>query len=317
MVKRKPRVLIADNKPAFLNELADFLKSEGYSVIAVKDIEGVKKALQTGEQYAAVIMDVRLRSDRDEKDTSGLILAKSVPRGIPTIILSRFPSPGRVRDAFATSPKGVPPAFNFITKKEADELLLPVLKDAIFVTALQKGDRRAWKHLWSEEAPSVIALCHRYGLSKDDAMRVCFEIFTSLALVPGYLLRKTTRRKSIINKAILEMRRYPSKTRPGLGKKLSQSEATDALLMNEQLLNDLTVAAVRGKVPREVLIKGVAEAIESLEPRQQKVMRLYTFKEAPKENIARQLGITERTVTRHIRDGSRLVREKIAKLKEE
>ncbi|HEV7683905.1 MAG TPA: sigma factor-like helix-turn-helix DNA-binding protein [Pyrinomonadaceae bacterium] len=313
----KPRVLIADNNEGFLDELADFLKSEGYSVITAKDLDQAKKAI--GRKYDAAILDIRLRSDKDDKDISGLMLAKTVPRGIPTIILTRYPTVGKVRQALAPRLKGIPAAFDFITKDELYDLLLPVLSDAIFVSDLQKGDSSAWKKLWSEEAPSVIALCRRHGLNRDDALRVCLKIFSESIRSPGYLLKRTALQKSLINKAILEMRRYLPNQRlePKTASSSSQSDPTGEILVNEQLIADMTAAAVHGKIPPEELIKLLTQAIESLGPRQQKVMMLYTFQGASRSKIAKHLGIKEETVIKHLQDGSRKIRARIAALREE
>ena len=173
MPKRK--ILIADNNEGFLNELASYLKSEGYSVVTAKNLDEAKKVI--GKKYDAAILDIRLRKDRDEKDISGLMLAEMVSSGTPVIFLTKFPTVEKVRRALAPKRKSVACAFDFIVKKEADDHLLPAIRDAIFLKDLQKGDEAAWKQLWKEEAPGVIALCRRHGLTQSEALDVWPRIF--------------------------------------------------------------------------------------------------------------------------------------------
>jgi|GEM_PF-3357655 len=308
----KHKILIADNNKGFLAELASFLKSEQYLVTTAESLDQAKKVLD--KKYDAVILDIRLRWDRDDKDISGLMLAETVARGTPVIILTGYPSVLKVRRALAPRRKGLSAAFDFVDKEEVDEKLLPVLKDAIFVRDLKRGIEAAWKQLWNEEAPSVIALCRRHGLSKDDALAVWPQIFAKLAKAPIFVLKKTALRKWLIDQAILQIGAYMTNQRVGL--KASSCDPTGEILLNEQLLTEMAAAAVDGKVSREKLIQNITKAIESLGPQQEKVMMLYTFQGASKAKIAKQLGITEKTVSRHVRDGSRQLRKRISNLRE-
>jgi DNA-binding NtrC family response regulator len=86
------------------------------------------------------ILDIRLVDDEDEKDISGLALAKAVAyRNIPKIILTGFPTYDAVRDMLKQEADGSPPALDFLEKKEGHEAML------IAVEAALKASRKQWE----------------------------------------------------------------------------------------------------------------------------------------------------------------------------
>ena len=70
-------------------------------------------------------MDIRLVDDDDEKDISGITLAKDPTfRSIPKIILTNFPTIETVRDVLGVATDGLPAAVEFLWKAEGTEAML-------------------------------------------------------------------------------------------------------------------------------------------------------------------------------------------------
>lgn len=119
----KAVILFADNDPDFLNTRTDFLQQEGYRVIQATTLDEARELLRQGKIDLA-ILDIRLRDDDDEKDTSGLTLAKEEAHIIPKIILTGFPSVEAVREALGPQLNGLPAAVEFVSKKEGPPALI-------------------------------------------------------------------------------------------------------------------------------------------------------------------------------------------------
>ena len=66
------------------------------------------------------ILDIRLRDDDDEKDTSGLKVAREAKSLIPKIVLTGYPTPELAREAL-TAVYGEPLAVGFVGKAEGPE----------------------------------------------------------------------------------------------------------------------------------------------------------------------------------------------------
>src|SRR3989304_2752993 len=119
----KKKILFADDKIDFLNVRKEFLENAGYSVIPVNNPEQAEERLVQGGIDLA-ILDIRLVDDSDDKDTSGLDLAKRVARSVPKIILTQYPSWEAVREALGHDLNGLPPAVDFVAKQEGPEAML-------------------------------------------------------------------------------------------------------------------------------------------------------------------------------------------------
>jgi len=125
----KATILFADNDPDFLNTRAEFLEQEGYLVVPAINPTEARRRLEAGGIDLA-ILDIRLVNDDDEKDTSGLTLAKEVARSVPKIILTGFPSYEYVRETLAPQVDGLPVAVDFVAKQEGPEALLSAIRRA-------------------------------------------------------------------------------------------------------------------------------------------------------------------------------------------
>jgi DNA-binding response OmpR family regulator len=124
------RILFADNDPDFLNTRAEFLENEGYQVLRAFTLEETRQLLTEAHAHLA-ILDIRMMDDDDERDTSGLTLAKDPAlRPVPKIILTGFPSYQYVREALGPALDGLPPAVDFLSKKEGPEAMIQAVERA-------------------------------------------------------------------------------------------------------------------------------------------------------------------------------------------
>ena len=124
------QVLFADNDPDFLNTRAEFLEAAGYHVIKALSLKVARQILSEAHIHLA-ILDIRLVDDDDEKDISGLTLAKDPAfRQIPKIILTGFPSVKAVRDALGPAMDGLPPAVDFIAKADGQDTMIDAVNKA-------------------------------------------------------------------------------------------------------------------------------------------------------------------------------------------
>lgn len=127
----KKRVLIVDNDPDFLQARVERLIAEGFTVFSAQSRDAAREHLERLRVDVAII-DIRLRNDRDEKDTTGLLLAKEEAyRVVPKIIMTNWPTYEAVREALGTAVEGLPAAVDFIAKKEGPEAMLAALKKAL------------------------------------------------------------------------------------------------------------------------------------------------------------------------------------------
>jgi CheY-like chemotaxis protein len=125
----KATILFVDNAPDFLKARSELLEMEGYRVIQATNPAQARKIIEKGGIDLAII-DIRLEDNDDEKDVSGLTLAKETDPSIPKIILTNYPSIEAVRDALKPQLlNGLPPAVEFVTKSEgAGELIQAIYR---------------------------------------------------------------------------------------------------------------------------------------------------------------------------------------------
>jgi len=125
------KILVVDNDADYLGSLTDYLETIGYEVYRAETIERARQMLEYVWVHV-VIIDIRLRDDRDPKDTSGLLLAKDPAyHSVPKIMLTRYPTIAAVREALSHALKGLPPAVDFIDKRDPNpQVLLTALDDA-------------------------------------------------------------------------------------------------------------------------------------------------------------------------------------------
>lgn len=123
-------ILFADNDPDFLNTRAEFLQKAGYRVLKAYTLEQARQILAEARVHLA-ILDIRLLDDDDERDTSGLTLARDPAfRPVPKIVLTGFPTYQGVRAAMAPALDSLPPAVDFLSKKDGAGALIQAVDRA-------------------------------------------------------------------------------------------------------------------------------------------------------------------------------------------
>lgn len=150
-------ILIADNDKDFLETRAEFLQNEGYRVITVPSpTEARIKSKQ--ERVDAAVIDIRLVNDDDEKDASGIELAKELSRVVPVLLLTGYPSFEYARETLKPQPEGLPIAYDFIDKHKGPEAMLTAVRNALTLHELsrnKRNSRNALILLWEKDIASA------------------------------------------------------------------------------------------------------------------------------------------------------------------
>ncbi len=134
---KKATILFADNDPDFCATRAEFLEHEGYRVLIAKDPNEARRLLRKGGIDLAII-DIRLTNDDDEKDASGLNLAKESDRSLPKILLTGFPKLEDVRQALSPQTDGFPIASDFLAKEEGPMAMIESVERIIAMRVNKK-----------------------------------------------------------------------------------------------------------------------------------------------------------------------------------
>jgi len=132
VIKPSVKILIADNDKDFLETRRDFLERAGYTVIpALSPAEAHKQLKEMNPDL--VILDIRLVNDDDEKDYSGIELAKEISRSVPVLLLTGYPSLEYACQVLKPQLDGLPIAYDFIVKQEGPEAMLTAVKRTLEV----------------------------------------------------------------------------------------------------------------------------------------------------------------------------------------
>ncbi len=107
----KATILAADDDRKFLEEVKEILENEGYDVITATNPFDAKRILGQGLVDLA-LLDIRLTDMNDEKDRSGLIIAREVAPQIPKILVTSYLP---YRDP--SEAKGLPANVSFVSKQ--------------------------------------------------------------------------------------------------------------------------------------------------------------------------------------------------------
>lgn len=126
----KASVLLADNDVEYLETVRDVLQRDGFRVLPALNPTEAKSILERGGVDLA-ILDIRLLNDEDEKDLSGLQIARNVAPDVPKIILTRWPTWELVRDSLQQQLEGLPPAVEFVAKQEGAQALLTNIRKTL------------------------------------------------------------------------------------------------------------------------------------------------------------------------------------------
>ena len=124
----KTTILFVDNDPDFLSARSELLERDGYQTVRAKSGAEAKTILDQQKVDLAVV-DVRLTKDEDERDTSGIALARTLT--VPVIILTSYADYRLTRNAFTSAESVV----DVIAKQDG----ISALSDAI-ASILQQRD---------------------------------------------------------------------------------------------------------------------------------------------------------------------------------
>jgi len=119
----KETILFADNDVRFVNTRKEFLEQNNYQVLVAHQPAHAKGILEN-QKVDLAILDIRMIDDNDQKDVSGLTLAKEVAPEVPKIILTGFPTWEAVKEALGPDINGISLATDFLSKQEGAGALL-------------------------------------------------------------------------------------------------------------------------------------------------------------------------------------------------
>lgn len=125
----KGRILLVDNDAAFCTTRKEFLEAEGYEVLTAGNPSDAEAILKDTWVHLA-ITNLRLVDDRDDRDISGLTLIREADPVIPKIVLTAYPTWEAVRKALGPAVEGLPPAVDFVAKKDGAEAMLGAVERA-------------------------------------------------------------------------------------------------------------------------------------------------------------------------------------------
>lgn len=124
----KGKILFADNDPVFLETWSAVLRVEHYDVTAVPSVKNAREAFDKGG-FDLAILDLRLETENDPADDSGLRLAKEHYGLLPIVILS-----GELnKEALLWAVQDKRPGYflSVVDKRQGPEVLLREMRKAL------------------------------------------------------------------------------------------------------------------------------------------------------------------------------------------
>jgi CheY-like chemotaxis protein len=118
------RILVVDNDPDFRRSAQVLLKARGYTVFSAANQDQAMR-IASRERVHVAVLDIRLESDPDHDDTSGLRLAEELDPLIVKIMLSAYPSFETARSTLGNAL-----ALAYVDKAECPDGLLEALEKA-------------------------------------------------------------------------------------------------------------------------------------------------------------------------------------------
>jgi predicted nucleotide-binding protein/DNA-binding NarL/FixJ family response regulator len=183
----KKTILLADNDPDFLATRKEFMQQAGYVVVLASNPTEARQKLEVGGIDLA-ILDLRLKDDDDDRDLSGLILAKRVARSVPKIILTNFPTYEYVREALRPQLDGLPVAVDFLAKREGPMTLLTTVQDILETVAAEREGAQQGRKVF---------IAHGHDL---DARNSVTDFLQGIGIRPIVLFEEADRGDTIVEK---------------------------------------------------------------------------------------------------------------------
>lgn len=159
----KATVLLADNDAEWLRQQKEAFVSQGFNVLTAEGPEEAEMVLSSGN-IDAVVLDIRLENDDDDKDVSGLSLMERTAPEVGKVITTKFPTDMSTGKTFKSSIKPQSPFVRYVDKSEGIPAIVAAVKKVVgfsffsrhgwdeFVDARQALERRR------QFAPVVLAL---------------------------------------------------------------------------------------------------------------------------------------------------------------
>ncbi|MCC6603045.1 MAG: DNA-binding response regulator [Anaerolineae bacterium] len=113
------QILLADDDQIFVRTCRNSLEDAGIRVLTAYNPDDAIHLLKT-ERIHLAILDLRMERDHDEKDKSGLMVAKQTSRLIPKIILTKFPTYQDVVEGLKQDLQGYQAAVDFLDKRDTE-----------------------------------------------------------------------------------------------------------------------------------------------------------------------------------------------------
>ncbi|MDX6499170.1 MAG: two-component system, NtrC family, response regulator GlrR [Blastocatellia bacterium] len=157
-MNHRPRILLVDNVPQDCEAVREYLEREGFSVSLVTTADEAKQLMAT-KQIDVSIIDLRLERDWDERDFSGITLAKQAERSIPKIIWTNHPTVEAVKQALGPALDGLPAAVGFVSKLNDEGL--PTLLNSIRLALTPIDAPLTRRVLQAFQAEAPVALHNR------------------------------------------------------------------------------------------------------------------------------------------------------------
>lgn len=155
---RPRRILVVDNDHDFRRAMETLIDARGYTVFGASTPAQAMR-LATQARVHAAVLDIRLASDRDNDDMSGLRLAEQLDPLIVKIMLSAYPSVSVVRRSY-----GDVSAFTFVEKEEGPDKLLEELAKAFSEKVMINFELSIqWQDIGPDEVAREIEMEDRPG----------------------------------------------------------------------------------------------------------------------------------------------------------
>ncbi len=187
-------ILFVDNVPAFLETRAEYLEDAGYQVVPAYTLEEARRLLEQ-QTIDLAILDVRMVDDEDPKDISGILLARDPHyASVPKIILTDYPDYRTARQALGPVLDGMPPAVDYLDKKEGPEVMVERVGQVLAqFNPLNQHLMIRWASEWS--FPALVTLLEPHvGTALEGRASELERLFRRLFLrEPGHLYLEVTR----------------------------------------------------------------------------------------------------------------------------
>jgi CheY-like chemotaxis protein len=147
----RPRILLVDDDPDFLDIAESFLKLHGYDVIAVADIAEGRRLLEQ-EAFTVAFLDINFdRSDSHDKQGLEMAIQTVYTSSVPKVILTVYKTPDYTREALVPR-DGKGAALDFLSKADGLpqmlETITNILQHARIFLSYAQPDRAAVENLY-------------------------------------------------------------------------------------------------------------------------------------------------------------------------